>query len=91
MKDNNKNDKELILQYMKYLDNLYLKAHDYELFMVALCLWLRIDEYLVKKINKRDLEKIKKDIFNMSTLLNDTIVGTLDDLEYKYKDEKNER
>ena len=58
---------------------------------MALCLWLRIDEYLVKKINKRDLEKIKKDIFNMDTLLNDDIVGALDALEYKYRDDENER
>lgn len=90
MKDN-KSEKELVLQHMKALDNIYLKAHDYELFMVALCLWLRIDEYLVKKINKRDLEKIKKDIFNMETLLNDDIVGALNALEYKYRDDKNER
>lgn len=90
MKDN-KSEKELVLQHMKSLDNLYLKAHDYELFIVALCLWLRIDEYLVKKLNKRDLEKIKKDIFNMDTLLNDDIVGALDALEYKYRDDENER
>lgn len=86
MKDNNKNDKELILQYMKSLDNLYLKAHDYELFVVALCLWLRIDEHLVKKINKRDLKKLKDKILKMDTLLNDELIAVFNEVESDYNE-----
>lgn len=86
MKDNNKNDKELILQYMKSLDNLYLKAHDYELFVVALCLWLRIDEHLVKKINKRDLKKLKDKILKKGTLLNDELIAIFNEVESDYNE-----
>lgn len=86
MKDNNKNDKELILQYMKSLDNLYLKAHDYELFVVALCLWLRIDEYLVKKINKRALKNLKDKILKMDTLLNDELIAIINEIESDYNE-----
>ena len=81
----NKSEKEIILQHMKSLDNLYLKAHDYELFMVALCLWLRIDEHLVKKINKRDLKYLKDNIFKADTLLNDEIVDAINEIESDYK------
>ena len=81
----NKSEKEIILHHMKSLDNLYLKAHDYELFMVALCLWLRIDENLVKKINKRDLKYLKDTIFKADTLLNEEIVDFINDIEGCYK------
>lgn len=85
MKDN-KSEKDLILQYMKSLDNLYLKAHDYELFMVALCLWLRIDEHLVKKINKRDLKNLKDKILKMDTLLNDELIEIINEIESDYNE-----
>ena len=85
MKDN-KSEKEIILQHMKSLDNLYLKAHDYELFMVALCLWLRIDEHLVKKLNKRDLKNLKDNIFKVDTLLNDEIIYIMNKIESDYND-----
>lgn len=85
MKDN-KSEKELILQYMKSLDNLYLKAQDYELFMVALCLWLRIDEYLVKKINKRDLKNLKDKVLKMDTLLNDELIDIINEIESDYNE-----
>lgn len=82
---NNKNEKEIILQHMKSLDNLYTKAHDYELFMTAVCLWLRIDDFLVKKINKRDLDNLKDKILKLDTLLNDEIVDILDEIESEYE------
>ena len=85
MKDN-KSEKEIILQHMKSLDNLYTKAHDYELFMTALCLWLRIDDSLVKALNKRDLEKLKNKILKLDTLLNDEIVDIMDEIERDYND-----
>lgn len=85
MKDN-KSEKEIILQHMKSLDNLYTKAHDYELFMTALCLWLRIDDSLVKALNKRDLEKLKNKILKLDTLLNDEIVDIMNEVESDYND-----
>lgn len=85
MKDN-KSEKEIILQHMKSLDNLYTKAHDYELFMTALCLWLRIDDHLVKKINKRDLENLKDKILKLDTLLNDEIICIMNKIESDYND-----
>lgn len=82
---NNKNEKEIILHHMKSLDNLYTKAHDYELFMAALCLWLRIDEYLVKKIDIEELQNLNKKILKLDTLLNYEIVDILDEIESKYE------